>query len=197
MAEVNRPRPIRPNKHTPFSEVAELKSELSSVEHLINNLLHLQMMLNSWLSYLELEATQTSPVLGEGTNTATAPGVPSYLPWSSVVRDAKRCSLPLFTPLDVHLANSFSPLAELPQDQDESAFLTCKANHVKKLTSSPSTEHFFDQLSQSFASPQCKWHRRLQQLEAILSFHLQITATEPLFPSLGKSSCMHLGPAAY
>ncbi|KAL7396223.1 hypothetical protein ABVT39_002473 [Epinephelus coioides] len=135
----------------PAAEIVELKSELRSLEQLIDDLLQRQSVLCSRLARLEPEAN-LQPLAPAPTVAATkVPGPSSTSSWSFVVRGTKKFSLPLFASPDIGsedsipLTNLFSPLASLP-------LVSPPAARVRK-RSSPNDTQSAASLSLSSSSP--------------------------------------------
>lgn len=109
--------PMAPSE-TISVETVELKSELRSIERLIEELLQRQSDLCSRLARLEPLVDQTPWTAAPSAVPPDVPGPSSPLPptWTSIVQGTNRLSFPLYDPpdVDIPLSNFFSPLAELP-----------------------------------------------------------------------------------
>ncbi|KAL7383709.1 hypothetical protein ABVT39_016286 [Epinephelus coioides] len=105
----------------PTTEFTDLKTELQSIEHLINQLLQQQSVLCSRLATFKAPPdTQRSPAPAAvvAAVPVDVPGSTSTPSWACVIKGRKKRSLLLYDPFgpgvnDVTLANFFSPLAKL------------------------------------------------------------------------------------
>ncbi|MEQ2170342.1 hypothetical protein GOODEAATRI_034517, partial [Goodea atripinnis] len=137
----------------------------------------------------ELEATQNSPLPGEETNTAAAPDAPSYLPWSSVVRGAKRLfhysSLwmsSLLTPS--HLWQSSIQTKMRHHFQHAERFVSGSAHPLLPPHILLTGYHSLLHLPNANGNADSGNLRLFPTARIVCNFHLQMTAAEPLFPFL-------------
>lgn len=115
---------------TVSAETVELKSELRSIERLIEELLQRQSDLCSRLARLEpsVDLTPWTAAPSAAPPSAAPPDVPGQSSpqpppiWTSVVKGTNRLFFPLYDPpdVDIPLSNFFSPLAE-PELPDHSS----------------------------------------------------------------------------
>ncbi len=106
----------------PTAENMEQKTELQSIERLIEDLLQQQSVLCFRLASLEPVDTQRSLVLDAEAASADVPGLNSTPLWSAIVKGTKKLSLPLYDSFgisfnDITLSNFFSPCRSLPLNQ--------------------------------------------------------------------------------
>ena len=111
---------MAPLTHTdPELELSGLRSELHSIESLLDDVLQRQSLLLSRLDQLQRGASSN----GESPTPGPSSGLP--LPWVDVVRKRRRISLPLFSPEDVDdplpTSNFFTPLSELAESTELAA----------------------------------------------------------------------------
>ncbi|KAL7381650.1 hypothetical protein ABVT39_008840 [Epinephelus coioides] len=180
---------------TPSAEIADLKSELQSIERHIDELLQRQTKLYVRLMYLEpvdgqqLRTSDTAPASADVPRLAS-PRSPS---WVFVVKDPKRLSLPpydLVSGDDFPLSNFFSPLAEpIPSPSPPVCGASRPWSMVRKRSSPTSFTLSSGSLSPLSAPIRCKRPRLLSpplesSVPALVSLPpLQPPAAVPLPPA--------------
>ena len=95
------------------AEVADLQTELRSIERLIDDLLQRQALLSSRLKSLEHRDSEWPPLPDAATTSSDAPGPSSTPSWSCVAKGNRKVGLPLYDSFianDISLSNFFPPL---------------------------------------------------------------------------------------